>query len=196
MYYTRHGGGHVRNRVLKSWHLLPTPGRVTGSMSLSVAASSRFEVCPRLGYRIALRRFVVRGFVCPWFRVFACLHLVLAGRYLLRSRMFCVVMFSLRSAFEVVRRVSDCFIRDLCLCYAFVMAFLDILRSFLGYSVLCTLKALIFAGTNFRENLFLLEFIFAILTKIAKFTKICSHKISRKSKICEISSLKNLFPQK
>ena len=34
-----------------------------------------------------------------------------------------------------------------------------------------TLKALIFAGTNFRDNLFSREFLFMILTKIAKSMK-------------------------
>ena len=49
-----------------------------------------------------------------------------------------------------------------------------------------TLKTLILAGANFHKNLFLQEFIFAILTKIAKLAKICSHKIISKSKICKI----------
>ena len=49
-----------------------------------------------------------------------------------------------------------------------------------------TLKVQIFAGTNFGENKFLRELIFAILVKFAKFAKISSRLISKKRQIREI----------
>ena len=54
-----------------------------------------------------------------------------------------------------------------------------------------TLKVLIFASTNFRENLFSREFIFAIWTTIAKFAKISSREIFEDLHFREIRE--NLF---
>ena len=56
---------------------------------------------------------------------------------------------------------------------------------------LATLKVLIFASTNFRENLFSREFIFAIWTTIAKFAKISSREIFEDLHFREIRE--NLF---
>ena len=81
----------------------------------------------------------------------------------------------------------------LCVLHSFVRSLqliLDIIFILLLWLLLViikpTLKVQIFASSNFGENKFLRELIFAILVKFAKFAKISSRLISKKRQIREI----------
>ena len=85
----------------------------------------------------------------------------------------------------VIIFTSGCYMKDEVIFMLNLVFALISRRNYGTIFAMYALKVQIFASSNFCRNLFLREFIFAILAKFAKFAKKSSHKIYQNLKIRE-----------